>query len=336
MLHARVGQLVKIRPALLLAHILLLAACGRAPHVPPEGIPALFEAATADPGLYEESLEGCVKVHHVWKTQVRAVHRTAVGGIRDRVRMLGDSAYSPYAAFWDGYLSNAARFKRWARRNLDLVGDPRSSVPVQHDFLPEITEVTVRIEEITGSRGCSEWYLVYGPGWANLGGMSTGQMFVDFLGLPKEDPLGNIRGSLPHEVGHVIRTGPPNDPGRGTVLGSIIEEGFATYLGDLYFGEEVSPRQALGYSEDEWRWAREHEAELWHKAASELGETDRDVIFQYRAARAHLIPEGPPKVGYFIGYRIVEAYLDRHGLESLPDLLILPVGDILIRSGYAP
>ncbi len=336
MIHVGAAQPVKARPTLLLAQILLLAACGRAPHVPPEGIPTLFEAATADPELYEESLEGCVKVHHVWKTAVRAVHRTAPGGIRDRVRMLGDSTYFPYTSFWDGYLSNSARFERWARRNLDLVGDPRSSVPTQFDFLSEITEVTVRVEEITGSRACSDWYLVYGPGWANLGGMSTGQMFVDFFGLPKEDPLGNIRHSLPHEVGHIVRKGPPNDPGSATVLGFIIEEGFATYLNDLYFGEEMSPRQSLGYSESEWTWALEHEAELWHKASTELGEKDRDVIFQYRAARAHLIPEGPPKVGYFIGYRIIEAYLDRHGLQFLPDLLILPVGEILERSGYSP
>lgn len=328
--------MMTVRRSLLLAHIVLFAACGRAPHVPQEGIPTLFEAATSDPELYEDSLGGCVKVHHVWKTAVRAIHRTAMGGIRDRIRMLGDSTYSPYAAFWDGYVSNSAGFSRWARRNLDLAGDPRSLIPTQFDFLSEIAEVTARVEEVTGSRGCSEWYLVYGPGWANLGGMSTGEMFVDFFGLPKEDPLGNIRRSLPHEVGHIVRKGPPNDPGNGTVLGSIIEEGFATYLNDLYFGDEMSPRESLGYSESEWRWALEHEAEIWQKAVTELGEKDRDVIFQYRAARAHLIPEGPPKVGYFIGYRIVRAYLERHGLEAIPDLLILPVRDILKESGYAP
>lgn len=334
MLMNRTEKAVRVGPWFTLTLAFLPAACGSPPYVPPEGIPELFEAATAAPDLYEESLGGCVKVHHVWKAQVRAIHRTAGRGIRHRVRMLVDSAYSPFTAFWEGYNTNG--FERWVRREFDLVGDPRGSAPTLVDFLSEVSEVTSRVEDLTGSRGCSEWYLLYGPGWANLGGLSTGQMFVDFFGLPTEDPLGNILQTLPHEVGHIIRKGPPDDPGRGTVLGSIIEEGFASFLNDLYFGDEMSPRQSLGYSEAEWRWALEHEGELWSRAASELSETDRDVIFQYRAARAHLIPEGPPKAGYFIGYRVVQAYLDRHGIESLPDLLVLPVGRILERSGYSP
>jgi hypothetical protein len=322
------------RFASLLTLVLLPAACGKPPYVPPEGIPQLFEVAIAAPELYEESLEGCVQVHHVWKTEVRAVHRTARRGVRERVRMLVDSTYSPYAAFWQGYVSNG--FKGWARRNLDLVGDTRSAVPTQFDFLSEVTEVTTRVEEMTGSMGCAEWYLIYGPGWANLGGLSDGRMLLDFFGLPADDALGDIRRTLPHEVGHIIRRGPSHDPGTGTVLGSIIEEGFASYFADLYFGEEMTGRQSLGYSEVEWQWALDHEEELWDQALSELQKTDRDVIMKYRSAGAHLIPEGPPKVGYFIGYRIVQAYLERHGLGSLPDLLVLPVGDILDTSGYSP
>jgi uncharacterized protein YjaZ len=97
----------------------------------------------------------------------------------------------------------------------------------------------------------------------------------------------------------------------------------------------MTPNQALGYSEAEWQWALTHETELWEIAASELEETGQRVIRRYRAAREHLIPDGPGKVGYFIGYRIVEAYVAKHGNGSLHALIDLPVRQILEASGYA-
>ena len=40
--------------------------------------------------------------------------------------------------------------------------------------------VTARAEGTTGLRACAEWYFVYGPGYANMGG-SDGRMLVDFF-----------------------------------------------------------------------------------------------------------------------------------------------------------
>ena len=118
-----------------LAHALLgalfsVASC-RGVEVPPEGLPELFAAVEADPVLHETALDGCVQIHHLWKPQVRAVHRTAGEGIQRRVRMLVDSVRVPFASFWDGYVSSG--FERWARTELDLANDPRSKIPIQID-----------------------------------------------------------------------------------------------------------------------------------------------------------------------------------------------------------
>lgn len=328
------------RVARVLSVALLACACSESPYVPPEGVPQLFRAAEAEPELYDSALDGCVEVHHVWKAQVRAVHRTSRKSVDERIQMLMDSAHAPFAEFWAGYNSG---FEQWARRDFDLAGDSRSAIPTQVDLLDLIAETTARVAEMTGRLGCAEWFLVYGPGWANLGGLGDGSMLIDFFGLPTEGSIDNIRHYLPHEVGHIVRRRArhdpdrpaPPDPDRGTVLSSIIEEGFASYFADAYWGEEMTPNQALGYSEAEWRWALTHETELWEIAASELEETKRRVIRRYRAAREHLVSDGPGKVGYFIGYRIVEAYVAKHGNGSLHALIDLPVRQILEASGYA-
>ncbi len=185
--------------------VLLGSACYDPPYVPPEGLPELFEAVAAEPALYESAMDGCIQVHNVWKAQVRAVHLTARRSITDRVDMLRDSVYTPYSEFWDGYLGRG--FDRWVRRHFDLAGHPAGTNPTRTHFLGVIADVTARAEEITGLRGCAEWYLVYGPGYASMGGLSDGRMLVDFfaLGLGDDFNTDDMRRVVSHEVAHVLR-----------------------------------------------------------------------------------------------------------------------------------
>jgi uncharacterized protein YjaZ len=43
---------------------------------------------------------------------------------------------------------------------------------------------------------------------------------------------------------------------------------------------------------------------------------------------------GPAAGGYFIGFRIVSAYVARHGPKSWADLIGMAPRDVLRRSGY--
>jgi hypothetical protein len=246
--------------------------------------------------------------------------------------MLEDSVREPFSHFWDGYMSSG--FRRWARTRPDLAGDPRAVVPTRVPLLDLIVDVTSRIEQATGRLGCADWYLVYGPGWTNLGGLSGGAMLIDFFGLPTEGGESEIRRWLPHEVAHIIRGSRSGDGDRGTLLSSIIGEGFASYFTDRYWGEEMSPSEALAYSEEEWTWALQHEEELWTAAQEILSSSDDDVMRPYRNRSARVRPEAPAAIGYFLGYRIVEAYVARHGPESYYDVFDLPVAAVLQRSGY--
>ena len=308
----------------------LVSACSNPPYVPPEGLPLLFEAVEAEPALYEPAMDGCVQVHNVWKAQVRAVHLTARGSIADRVEMLRDSVYTPYSEFWDGY---AGDFDRWARRVFDLAGHPNRTFPTRIDLPRLIADATVRAEEMTGFRGCASWHLVYGPGWADMGGLSDGSMLVDFFG--GHSKAEDMHWTLPHEVAHVLR-GQESEPEPWNVLTVIVTEGMADYFKDIYWGDEQNSAEVLGYSESEWDWAIAHEAELWGMAIEQLEDTSRDIIDRYQSASQRLHPDGPRNVGYFLGYRISEAYIARHDPDALVDLFRLTAREILEESGYSP
>ena len=314
----------------LIAAALLGSACNNPPYVPPEGLPELFEAVEAEPAQYETAMGGCIQVHNVWKGQVRAVHLTASGSIADRVEMLRDSVYTPYAEFWDGYVDG---FGRWVRRYFDLAGHPNRTFPTRIDLPSLIADVTVRAEEMTGLRGCAEWYLVYGPGWTGMGSLSDGRMLIDFFGAHSKAE--EMHWTLSHEVAHVLRF-QQGEPEPWNVLTVIFTEGMADYFKDIYWGDEQNAAEVLGYSESEWEWAIAHEAELWGIAREQLDETSRAIIARYQSSGQRLHPDGPTNAGYFLGYRISEAYIARHGRDALNDLFRLTARKILDNSGYSP
>lgn len=319
------------RRELALAVAVLVAACTEPPSVPPEGLPELYEAAIAGTVAHADA-EDCVRVHQVWKAQVRAVHETARLDWRNRQEALLELAYRPFERFWQGYLGDERRFRSWVRR-FDLAGDPRRTIPLEADPAELIATATAQMEEFTGRRGCSDWYVVYGPGWANLGSVGGVGMVVDFFGMPREGGLQDFRAYLPHEVSHIIDGG-SEGTSSGTLLASMIGEGFASYVTDVFFGEEMSPAESLGYTEEEWKWAIDHEAEIWDLVKDRLTTRDQEEIRRFRAAGVRPLEDGPGKIGYFVGYRIVQAYVALHGADAWIELYDLDAADILERSAY--
>ena len=294
-----------------------------------------------DTTVDETALGGCVRLHHLWRPQLAAAEARAAGQPRaERTGALVATAYRPYAAFWAGYVSlkDETAFTRWAESRLQqLEADPRRTIPLTADAGAMITQATIRVAEFTGRpRACSDWYLVYGPGWTNVGGVYGVGMVVDFFGMPRERGVEDFRAILPHEVAHVAwDPAHRGDADAGTLLGRMVGEGFATWFADLYWGDSVSAAQALGYTDDEWRWAVAHERELWAAAEPLLRSRERRVLDRFAAARERPLPGGPGKVGYFLGYRIVDAYVRRHGAESWRSLFEMPYAEILEGSGYA-
>lgn len=301
------------------------------------GSPPAKPKAGGGPAARQKAPGGCVRVHHLWKRQLAALDRTAGRPAEERTAALVAEVYRPYQEFWVGYVGDEAAFAKWARTRLDLEGDPRRAIPFTVNTEAMILDASRRVAAFAGRPApCSDWYLVYGPGWTNMGGLTKIGMVVDFLGMPRDGGAEDFRVYLPHEVAHLV-FGPAHaaDPDAGTLLARIVEEGFASYFSRLYWGRGLTPARALGYTEAEWRWALAHERELWALAAPQLRSRDRAVLERFSAVRSRPLPGGPGKVGYFLGYRMAEAYVARHGRRSWRKLFSLPYARILEESGFA-
>lgn len=102
----------------------------------------------------------------------------------------------------------------------------------------------------------------------------------------------------------------------------LIDEGLAVAI-----GHAVSPvlplERILLYSPENMRWCVEHEADLWTELNSDL---HRPVGERYRRYfRGGSNREGlPPRVGYFLGYRLVQRYLGEHPSTSLDEAVRMP------------
>jgi hypothetical protein len=323
---------LRIRPNLLFVSALLSSAM----QASGQDVRDLHTAVLRDTAVLQLGLDGCVRVHHVWKRQIMAAHQAAALPVEDRSARILELVYRPFASFWSGYVGNEAAFIRMNGR-INLAADPRSRVPIDADIGALMLDATRREIEASGKRACADWYLLYGPGFTNLGGLSTGAMLIDFLGLPRTNPVEDVRLTLPHELNHIsFGAGHRSDPDAGTLLSSVIAEGLGSWYADLFWGDRVTPAQALGYTEPEWQWALAHEKELWAAAEPLLSSKERATLDRFRSARARVIPEGPAKVGYFLGYRIVDAYVKRHGESAWRALFDLPIAQILRDSGYRP
>jgi len=125
-----------------------------------------------------------------------------------------------------------------------------------------------------------------------------------------------------HELIHVNQSYPDD---ADDVLAASIAEGAADFLGELISGGNINDHVH--------RWADPRERELWEEFQRDMGGRDYSRWF------ASDDPEARPKdLGYYMGYKIVEAYYDRSHDKTAAIKEILSTADFeafLARSGYA-
>src|SRR5690606_15894301 len=109
----------------------------------------------------------------------------------------------------------------------------------------------------------------------------------------------------------------------------------------MYVMEHVMPDAAdslmIGYTTDQWEWANRFERDIWAWFLQEelLYEADYNRIQKY-LGEAPFTPglgeqnESAPKVGVFIGWKIVRAYMERHPDASLTELLSLKDAQLVL------
>jgi len=135
---------------------------------------------------------------------------------------------------------------------------------------------------------------------------------------------------LPHLVAHELTHVQQHFAEEESLLAIALLEGGADFVAELTSGGTTNP--AL------MRYGDAHEAALWAELHADRRSTDEDVIARW-AWGNEATDERPGDLAYYVGYRIVRAYYERHTdkRQALRD--ILDVADpeaFLAASAYSP
>lgn len=122
----------------------------------------------------------------------------------------------------------------------------------------------------------------------------------------------------------------------------------------VYYGKELYLKELLiplelthirfNYSEEDYNWAIANEEQIWrffvenellYSTDSELDRRFLDPA-PFSKFGLELDSESPSRLGRFMGYQIVKAYMDKNGDTKLQNLLAMPANRILKESNYKP
>ncbi len=251
------------------------------------------------------------------------------------VERLVREVYAPHAGFWRGYVGDEASFREWAMG--ELVGE---SHPIRHRIADVLAlpldslfaAADAWLARTTGRHPQGQWTIVFGTGATNMGGIGAAGMLVDFTFQPPDARA--VAELLPHELTHQVHGRRPHDPDGDTVLGRIVSEGLACYAAWVHGGGARSVADCLGYDDTTYAAALAHESVLADSARALLGSRRREDDLRVASRSQSLIEGGPEAAGYFLGFRLVQAYVARRGPGSWTEVLRLPVRTVVERARY--
>lgn len=203
---------------------------------------------------------------------------------------------------------SAEALARTVTRHPRYFSSARESTLRIDDFKPEIRAAFHQLEELYPDAVYPDVYFLIGRmttgGTISPRGLLIGaEMFGRTPDMPDAElsdwhqavlsPVEDVPHMVAHELIH-YQQDYPQEP--TTLLGIAIHEGVADYVAELISG---APINAAMYD-----WADEHEAEIWCEFKKEMLDEDTSN-WLYNASNVN---SRPADLGYYIGYKIAEAY----------------------------
>jgi hypothetical protein len=167
-----------------------------------------------------------------------------------------------------------------------------------------------------------------------FGGCNQDQFALE-LNFEDDDPAYMVEKGLPHELNHLayepLRV---NDPHGDSPLRQVIDEGFACYFTWVFFDGEISKNEAVeNMTEKEWAWFIDHEKQIFQAVEQYFyDETGDNPLL--RNDKFLLFEDAPKSLSYWLGFRIIEKYVEKHGKDSWKDIYELDIKDVFEKSGY--
>jgi len=125
------------------------------------------------------------------------------------------------------------------------------------------------------------------------------------------------------------------------LLDNMLFRGKIMYLLSVFMPKE-KPDILMGYSPEQWTWSKKYEKDIWAAIIDQkhLFSTDIQLIHKYMndaPFTSTISQESPGRLGTFIGWQIVQSYMDKNETVGLKDLMDEEnYQKLLENSGYRP
>ena len=128
-----------------------------------------------------------------------------------------------------------------------------------------------------------------------------------------------------------------------TFLAQIIWHGKKLYMQDI-LNTHQEDFIKIGYTEEEFQWAENNEKLIWQYFIEKqmLYDTEPDLMRRFIQPAPfskfylELDNESPGRIGVWVGWQIVRAYMKRFPNTTITDLFALPPQELFQTSGYKP
>ena len=140
---------------------------------------------------------------------------------------------------------------------------------------------------------------------------------------------------IPHELHHLVYEPFREErEDRHTALAQAIEEGFSCYFTLVFFDGKISKQQSVdNMTKEDWEWYLENEKKIFQETKTYFEDESGDNPL-LRNDKYKLFEKAPQSLFYWLGFRIIEKYVEKHGSESWRDIYTLNAQELLDKSGY--
>lgn len=296
-----------------------------------------------------EQVEDSVKVGNIvilnsFKYQMLA-HKN---GQYDSARII-NNVYKPHQKLWDSCYAvifgdeNAPKFntaKGMAEWNNSLyqknrqMFEEKTNILLNIDLKKTFKKTLVKFSKLVPYQPKARISLIFVPitGIA-FGGCNNEQFALELNNKGINIPT-VLQQDLPHELNHMVYEKFRNtDPDHESALNQTIDEGFACYFTYVFFEGKLEKHETVHLTKKEWDWFIQHEKELFTQLKEYFADTSgKNPLLQNDKIK--LFPDAPGNINYWMGFRIIEKYVEKNGPDSWKDVYHLTAKDLLNKSGY--
>lgn len=167
-----------------------------------------------------------------------------------------------------------------------------------------------------------------------FGGCNADQFALE-LNNDHVDPEFTLERGLPHELNHLVYEKlRERDADRNSALSQTIDEGFACYFTWIFFDGKMERNHAVeNMSQENWAWYLKNEKRIFTSVKPYFSDTSGDNPLLRNDKRKFFL-QAPKTLNYWLGFRIVEKYVEKHGPNSWKDIYKLKPKEVLDKSGY--